>query len=456
MSRTSNSCRSRDIFRAALSAICVLLTACGGSESSSVNTLFESHRAYDEASIAWIRADLVLIQSACSQLTPSVSAALRAQVAHWNSIVADNPVDDNLAHQRDAASRLQLYGLRSTICSQAKAANADLASYHAAAIAADNTSDYKSIDEQLKRLRDTADLEVAAFPSPELPSSNYSSSARALFFSAHQQAAASAGAALAKAVDAAREASGEAAKAASSSGHESDQELAKSSDSAYGEARESLASLSDETDSSKLFAGFENIMNSVDISVASADATLHDEAANPVSKISETLPVATFEPLNATPAPIPTHTPIEPPPTPILNVPAGDTSSATGSSNADGQPPTYQSANSNDQAAADSNKSQPSGSGCAIPDAPAHTINQADPEYPQSARDSGATGNVTVKVNLDSSGGVQDASIYSSSGNQALDDSALQAARSTTYSPAIHNCVKEPGSYLFEASFNAQ
>ncbi len=80
----------------------------------------------------------------------------------------------------------------------------------------------------------------------------------------------------------------------------------------------------------------------------------------------------------------------------------------------------------------------------------------AELDYPDIAREQGAVGTTLVKVSLDVAGNVTDASVYKSAGNAALDQAAIKAAKATSYTPDIVNCVKTPGSYLFKADFNSQ
>jgi protein TonB len=94
---------------------------------------------------------------------------------------------------------------------------------------------------------------------------------------------------------------------------------------------------------------------------------------------------------------------------------------------------------------------------CANPNADAAIKGTAvEPDYPDIAREQGATGTTLVKVTLDASGDVTDASVYKSAGNPALDQAAIKAARATAYIPDIVNCVKTAGSYLFSATFSGQ
>ncbi len=93
---------------------------------------------------------------------------------------------------------------------------------------------------------------------------------------------------------------------------------------------------------------------------------------------------------------------------------------------------------------------------CAVPNVEPTTLNAADADYPDIAREQGAVGSTAVKVTLDATGRVVDASINKSAGNAALDQSALKAARASTYQPEVVNCVKTAGSYLFRVDFSGQ
>jgi hypothetical protein len=234
---------------------------------------------------------------------PAAQASLQAEVSRWNSIVASNPVDDNITNELSARQRLSDYNTHANVCRQVANADADLAAYRRAADTADSTADYGSIDEHLREIRQNDDAEVASFPSPLLALSNFTEADREKYFAAHQAAVNDAGTAVASAVNAARLASGLAAAIAKVSVHQSDIDLAKASDQAYGEARGGLADLSTETDPAQLFQGFDAVMSSVDTSIASANAVTHASSSNPVSAITEALPVASFEPFTATPAP---------------------------------------------------------------------------------------------------------------------------------------------------------
>ncbi|MEO0098662.1 MAG: energy transducer TonB [candidate division WOR-3 bacterium] len=58
------------------------------------------------------------------------------------------------------------------------------------------------------------------------------------------------------------------------------------------------------------------------------------------------------------------------------------------------------------------------------------------PSYPERARQAGIEGQVVVKVLLDIDGSVMEVELLKSSGNEALDEAALNAARQAKFTPA--------------------
>ncbi|MBD5605490.1 MAG: TonB family protein, partial [Candidatus Eremiobacteraeota bacterium] len=80
-------------------------------------------------------------------------------------------------------------------------------------------------------------------------------------------------------------------------------------------------------------------------------------------------------------------------------------------------------------------------------------VTAVEPEVPELARERGATGDVDVRVDLTATGGVTAVAIARSA-DPALDNAALDAARRSTYAPAIDACHAEPGSYLFRVRFD--
>jgi len=93
---------------------------------------------------------------------------------------------------------------------------------------------------------------------------------------------------------------------------------------------------------------------------------------------------------------------------------------------------------------------------CAQPNLGATTTQAVPPDYPDIARQQGAAGSTLVRVTLDAQGHVLAASIYKSSGNMALDNSAMQAAKASRYRAEVVDCVPTGGQYIFHADFDAQ
>lgn len=64
------------------------------------------------------------------------------------------------------------------------------------------------------------------------------------------------------------------------------------------------------------------------------------------------------------------------------------------------------------------------------------------PNYPHEAKKTGIEGMTVVKMLIDTDGSVMDVEVLKSSGNQWLDEAALDAAKKSTFSPAEHNGKK--------------
>ena len=58
------------------------------------------------------------------------------------------------------------------------------------------------------------------------------------------------------------------------------------------------------------------------------------------------------------------------------------------------------------------------------------------PEYPKGARQRGEQGDVVIEMTVNSKGGVDKASVVTSSGYAELDEAALRAVRSAKFTPA--------------------
>ena len=92
---------------------------------------------------------------------------------------------------------------------------------------------------------------------------------------------------------------------------------------------------------------------------------------------------------------------------------------------------------------------------CANPFVEASVTRATQPDYPQSARDLNlGPVSVEIEVTIGPDGEIKDAEVYRSSTNLAIDQSALRAARASTYAPKIVNCNPVAGRYLFRADFS--
>ena len=94
------------------------------------------------------------------------------------------------------------------------------------------------------------------------------------------------------------------------------------------------------------------------------------------------------------------------------------------------------------------------GRGDGIGDRKASYRHQADLVYPSSARRQHQKGVVKVKVYVNSQGRAEQAEVTGSSGFNALDEAALNCARSSSYLPALH--AGSPISTWVDASFRFQ
>lgn len=90
---------------------------------------------------------------------------------------------------------------------------------------------------------------------------------------------------------------------------------------------------------------------------------------------------------------------------------------------------------------------------CTTPYATAQPYTIVQPDYPQIARQQGAAGRTIVRVQLDAGGNVTGANVVKSSGNMSLDQSAIQAARRTTYEPELAACNAVLSTFFFAVDF---
>ena len=110
-------------------------------------------------------------------------------------------------------------------------------------------------------------------------------------------------------------------------------------------------------------------------------------------------------------------------------------------------------ANGNSQGSGSGTRGNGSGAACANANVPAHVIQAVDPVYPDAAAKEQIYGTVLVAVTLSDTGAVVSTMIQKSSGNEALDASALSAARESEYAPDYINCRPVGGTYIFRAIF---
>jgi TonB family protein len=91
---------------------------------------------------------------------------------------------------------------------------------------------------------------------------------------------------------------------------------------------------------------------------------------------------------------------------------------------------------------------------CAQPFREAQVTKPQEPVYPPSAKalNLGILSSV-VEITVDAAGKVAAARTYKSSGNAAVDESALKAAYASSYAPKLVNCQAVAGIYLFKALF---
>ena len=71
-----------------------------------------------------------------------------------------------------------------------------------------------------------------------------------------------------------------------------------------------------------------------------------------------------------------------------------------------------------------------------VPVKPPRLLREVAPVYPASARNSGATGVVTVRILVGADGSVEDVTVVGSSGNGAMDNSVVTAVNKWRFSPA--------------------
>ncbi len=103
-----------------------------------------------------------------------------------------------------------------------------------------------------------------------------------------------------------------------------------------------------------------------------------------------------------------------------------------------------------------SNKTAIGSAATPVCDMPASVADQAQPYFPDAARDKvHGLAQTAILVQINANGTLRRASVVKSSGIADLDYAALIAADKSTYSPEIRNCRPVQGSYYFRATFSA-
>jgi TonB family protein len=117
-----------------------------------------------------------------------------------------------------------------------------------------------------------------------------------------------------------------------------------------------------------------------------------------------------------------------------------------------------------DQVAAEAPKSGPPITPVAAPPPKAMTCDSAfsdampdvldKPAFPDAAHAAGVYGQASVRVDLDEAGRVTGATVTQSSGNPALDDTAVASAHKSTFHPAIFACQAQKSSHVLDFDFS--
>jgi TonB family protein len=93
---------------------------------------------------------------------------------------------------------------------------------------------------------------------------------------------------------------------------------------------------------------------------------------------------------------------------------------------------------------------------CDEPNQGATVVTATEPKFSKAQlKQSHANRTALVLVRVAPSGSVQTVSIQQSSGDATVDKAAMEAARTSTYSPATHDCAPVAGKYLFAVNVKA-
>lgn len=85
------------------------------------------------------------------------------------------------------------------------------------------------------------------------------------------------------------------------------------------------------------------------------------------------------------------------------------------------------------------------------PTVPPSVLSSRAPEYPRSAQNRGTQGTVVVRFLLAKDGGVDDVEIVESSGSNALDRAAMEAAEGFTFSPGLDGYGRPVRCYVYQS-----
>lgn len=199
----------------------------------------------------------------------------------------------------------------------------------------------------------------------------------------------------------------------------------------------------------------------------------HQEEQQTVEKVSVTKKIQVKPPTPPPPTPTPPPPKTTPPPRPQkpqqqqvklkLNVPKTTSKSSSSTSEAKYVAPPVGSEQGVPQGTVASAPPAPVSTAppgtpkpaCKTPYQDATVVEQAQAEYPDSARDLGlGEVQVYVTVTVGPTGNLLDAKVTRSANNMSLDNAALAAARQSTYAPKIVDCQPTTGSYNFIVTFD--
>ncbi len=90
---------------------------------------------------------------------------------------------------------------------------------------------------------------------------------------------------------------------------------------------------------------------------------------------------------------------------------------------------------------------------CGSRDADATISRPYMPVLPTIAAEQGTSGTTLVEIRLGATGSLESSNVFATSGNPHIDRAALEAARLSSYAPAMHGCTASGGSYLLHVEF---